>query len=464
MKRREREAWLENRIAALQDRLQKAEIAASVIGRPKHLYSIYRKMIQQMKDFDEVMDMQALRIITETTADCYNALGVVHRMWKPIPGRFKDYIPMPKPNGYQSIHTTVVSEEGKPLEVQIRTKKMDETAQVGIAAHWLYKEGDQRADRNIEERLKWLRQMYEALQETRSADEFLDGVRRDVQMSEVFAFTPKGDVKELPAGATPLDFAYLIHSDIGHHCMGARVNGRIVPLNYNLQTGDRVEILTSKSQTPHIGWLEIVASPRSRNKIRQRLRELGQLEPVEQEKDKEQPKHEMVRRPPVPRHPVRVVDEATRQKLIRVQGHKNMAVSFARCCNPMPGHAVVGYLTRNPGITIHQTDCRNFARTTRDPKRVIRVSWEGEAHYEIAMRVVTTPRPNMLADITDAIRPLAVEITTAKYQPGSNGHSDFEFVFNASDQGVVDRVTRTLRTVVGVSDVSALSVREVLER
>jgi len=460
LKRREREAWLDEVVKFLSLHLMSAEVQAKVIGRPKHLYSIYRKMMIQGKDFDEVMDVQAVRIITRSQADCYNALGVVHRLWKPFPGRFKDYVAMPKLNGYQSIHTTVMAEQGRPLEIQIRTNEMDETAQMGIAAHWRYKEGDTDlpADRDIEDRLKWLRQMYEWLQEAHPPDEILEGVKRDVQMTEIFVFTPKGEVKELPSGATPLDFAYSIHSDVGHHCIGARVNGRLVPLTYILQTGDRIEILTSKNQTPHLGWLDTVVTSRARTRIRARLRELGMLEPVEQEK----PKREPVAKPPVtPRVAIRFVDDATRAKLIRIQGQKNMVVQFAKCCNPMPGHPVLGYITKNPGITIHQTTCRHFVGTPRDSQRIIKASWEGEGHFQVGIRVVAQPRPNILADITEAIRPLVVDITDARFQAGKNGQSDFEFVFNAADQTRIDQVTRRIRSVMGVKGISTTFVREV---
>jgi GTP pyrophosphokinase len=463
MKRREREAWLSEILGFLEKRIKEERIAADVIGRPKHLYSIYRKMMLQGKDFEEVMDVQAVRIITRSDTDCYKALGIVHQLWKPFPNRFKDYIPIPKANGYQSIHTTVICDNGRPLEIQIRTHHMDETAQVGIAAHWVYKEGEQpRTDRMLDERLKWLRQMYESLQDTRSADEFIDGVMRDVQMNETFVFTPKGEVKELPAGATPLDFAYAIHSDVGNHCIGSRVNGRLVPLSYNLQTGDRVEILTSKNQTPHVGWLDIVVSSRARTKIRQRLRELGQIESAEQDKaEKPKPAGPRVAPPPPSRSPVRVVDDATRNKLIRVQGEKHMAVQFAKCCNPMPGHSLVGYIRKGAGITIHRADCRHFKAISRDTQRIIKASWDGEGNFQIGIRVATNSRPNILADLTESIRPLIVDIVTAQYQPGENGQSSFEFVFNTTDKARLDQVSRTLRTVAGVREISTVFVREV---
>lgn len=450
MKRREREEWLGETIEFLSERLTADGIHAQVIGRPKHLYSIYRKMLQQGKDFDEVRDIQALRIITSREAECYDALGVVHRLWTPISGRFKDYIAMAKTNGYQSIHSTVMCREGMPLEVQIRTEDMDRTAQEGIAAHWRYKEGSVVSDKRMEEDLKWFKQMLESLKEEHTPDEFLDDVRREVQMSEVFVFTPKGEVRELPGGATALDFAYSIHTDVGHHCFGARVNGRIVPISYTLQTGNSVEILTSKNQRPHFDWLDIVVSARARAKIRQRLRELGELEPVEQEK----PKTETPHPPPPPKAQVRLVDEATRGKLIRVEGAKNMAVAFAKCCNPMPGHDILGYATRATGITIHRRDCGNFARTKRDPKRMVEASWEGERHIHASLRVTTGARPTMLADITNAIAPLNINITHAQFTLGDNGQRRFDVAFDAADKGVVERVVRRIRTVPGVTDVA----------
>jgi GTP pyrophosphokinase len=446
MKRKEREAWLNETIRYLEERLAEAEVTAHVIGRPKHLYSIYQKMVQQGKSFDEVMDILAVRIITQTVAGCYNALGVVHHLWTPVPGRFKDYIAMPKINMYQSIHTVVMQENGIPLEIQIRTEEMDRTAREGIAAHWAYKEG--RKDAKLDEQLKWLKQMYDWLKDAHAPDELLDSVRRDMARSDVYVFTPRGEVKELPEGATPLDFAYHIHSDIGHHCIGARVNGKLVPLRYNLQTGDVVEILTSRTQTPHLDWLDLVVTGKARTRIRQRLRELGELEPLEI-----QLRRDTVRVLPENKPKVQQVDDATREKLIRVDGTKGIAVQFAKCCRPMPGHAVIGYATKTPGITIHRADCRNFANTKRDSARIIEASWDGEDHVSVGMRVTTRQRPNMLADITNAVRPMNISITHATFIPRENGKSLFEFVFEAPDQGSVQRVAATLRNVPGVMEV-----------
>ncbi|MCC6143665.1 MAG: bifunctional (p)ppGpp synthetase/guanosine-3',5'-bis(diphosphate) 3'-pyrophosphohydrolase, partial [Candidatus Hydrogenedentes bacterium] len=473
MKRREREAYLNECIAFLQQRLTESEVVARVIGRPKHLYSMYQKMVRQGKDFDQVMDIEGLRIITQTVSGCYNALGSVHSIWTPIPGRFKDYIAMPKLNMYQAIHTTVMREGGKPLEIQIRTEDMDRTAREGIAAHWVYKEGSRQKDQRLDEQLQWLRQMYEWLQEAHAPDELMETVRRDFNVSHVYVFTPKGEVKELPMGATPLDFAYAVHSHIGHHCIGARVNDRMVPLRYNLQTGDIVEILTSKNQHPHKDWVDVVVTGRARTKIRQKLREIGELEPadpVELKAKSRDPRPEprpearreaRITRPP---RPVRLVDDATRQKLIRIQGAKGMHTQFAKCCNPMPGHAVLGYVTKSCVITVHRADCKHFAKSQRDADRIIAAGWEGEGHFETGVRVVIGARPNVLADITNALRPLNIDITKARFEPGTEGKSYFDFIFDADDERGIDRVVRTLNMVQGVTEVQTLEVRELEAR
>jgi GTP pyrophosphokinase len=458
MKRRVREADLNEVIGFLCKRLDESEVPSRVIGRAKHLYSIYQKMVQQGKDFSDVHDVQGIRIITQTESGCYNALGVVHSLWTPVPGRLKDYIAMPKLNMYRGIHTTVMRENGCTMEVQIRSEEMDRVAREGVAAHWVYKEGNKGQDKKLEDQLTWLRQMYEWLKDATVPEDLMDSMRADVRDADIYVFTPKGEVKELPKGATPLDFAYFIHSQIGHQCIGARVNGRMVPLRYHLQTGDLVEILTSKNQTPHMSWLEVVVTGRARTRIRQRLREMGELEPLSEPA----PRTREVR--PAARlthaRPVRQVDDVTRHKLIRIEGSKGMLVQFGKCCNPMPGHSILGYVTRNPGITVHRVDCRSFMNTARDPKRIVDASWEGEGIFETSMRVTIGPRPNVLADMTNALRPLNIEIINAQYGPGDDGWGLFEFIFEVADQRVIEAVIRTLRTVAGVTQVAQVSVRE----
>lgn len=462
MTRKEREQLLNRTIEFLEGCLEEAEIAARVIGRPKHLYSIYRKMIQHGKDFEEVMDVLALRILTQTESGCYNALGVVHQLWTPVPGRFKDYVAMPKTNMYQSIHTTVMTDQGRSVEVQIRTEEMDRTAREGIAAHWKYKDDGRRTDAKAETQLQWLRQMYEWLQHAHAPAELIDSVRRDFTSADVYVFSPKGDVKELPAGATPLDFAYTIHTDIGHQCIGARVHGRMVSLRYNLQTGDIVEILTSKNQHPSVDWIDLVVTGRARTRIRQRLRELGKLAPVHS--DNEKPAAPPAPAPPKKIAEVRVVDNATRQKLIRVEGAKGVEVQFGKCCDPMPGHAVIGYITKNPGITIHRGDCKAFTKTVRDPQRLVEASWDGDVRVEAAVRVTMGARPNVLADITNAMRPMNVDIVQGQYFPGEDGRSYFEFVFDAASKDGAERVIRALRNVSGVTEVTQVPPNSLLAK
>lgn len=456
MRRRERESELHQITTFLETRLMEAEVIARVIGRPKHLYSIYQKMLQQGKDFHEVMDIVGIRIITQTEAGCYNALGVVHSLWMPVPGRLKDYIAMPKPNMYQSLHTTVMAPRGVPMEIQIRTEDMDRTAREGIAAHWTYKEGAKAQTKQLDGQLEWLRQMYEWLQDTQSAEEVIDNVRRDMKDQFIYAFTPKGEVKELPTGATPLDFAYTVHSAIGHQCIGAKVNGRLVPLRYHLQTGDVVEILTSKNQTPHLDWCEIVVTARARTRIRQRLREIGELDPADDPRAPHRPLQPVLRVRPTGIKPATVVDDATRQKLIRIDGKRGIQVQFAKCCNPMPGHPVIGYVTKSPGLTVHRADCKTFEKNSRDEARIMSAAWAGDRGDEVTFRVVIGPRPNVLADITAALRPTNVEILRAHFAPGENGKSFFDFMFETNDPAQINRVERMLRNVSGVTEVRDL--------
>jgi len=468
MKRRDREKWLLETCLQIQQKLASANVEATVLGRPKHLYSIYQKMVSNAKDFDEVMDVMGVRIITPASGDCYNALGVVHSLWTPMPGRLKDYIAMPKLNMYQAIHTTVMRENGKTMEIQIRSADMDRTAREGIAAHWIYKEGENGHDRKLDEQLKWLQQMHEWLKDAHGQDELMDSMRRDFRAQYVYAFTPKGAVKELPAGATPLDFAYLIHSAVGHHCIGARVNGRMVPLHYHIQTGDIVDILTSETQYPRLEWVDIVVTGRARTRIRQRLRDQGLLDPqddpkarAKESKDTRSAEVAVGDTGAAPRRAdPRIADEASRIGLVRVDGERPGSISLARCCNPMPGEEIVAFVRQDRGVTIHRLNCHAVAKLQQDATRLRAASWEGQEIYRTAVRVVIGPRPNVLADITNALRPMNVEILHANYGPGENRLSIFDFVFETTDRAIVERVLRTLRNVSGVSDVATLDSRE----
>jgi len=393
-KRREREAQINEVIAILQQKLGELEIPCEIRGRPKHFYSIYRKMHEQGKTFDEIYDLTAVRLLTDSLKDCYGALGVVHSLWKPIPGRFKDFIAVPKSNMYQSLHTTVVGPKGEPVEIQIRTHEMHRTAEEGIAAHWAYKEGKATLD-ETERNFLWLRQLLDWGQDLKDSREFLDTVRFDLFPEEVYVFTPKGDVKALPRGSTPIDFGFSIHTDVGLHCAGARVNGRIVPLRYELRNGDIVEIVTAATQHPSRDWLKIVKSSRARSRIKawikneervrsiglgkelldRELRKLGKggrlkLETFPQvlqhygvasEEDlcaaigygKISPRQAVLKLLP-PEQAQAIVEEETKDRKpvipaaaegIRIDGVEDILVHFAKCCNPLPGDEIIGFIT-----------------------------------------------------------------------------------------------------------------------
>lgn len=461
MRRDERKRYIQETIETLMPHLLEKNIVAKVTGRPKHLYSIYQKMTSQGKEFNDVHDVHGIRIITQTVTECYTAVGVVHELWPPDPGYpFKDYIARPKINMYQSLHTTVVRENGRKMEVQIRTEEMDRIAREGIAAHWQYKERASNPNDSLTERLTWLRKMYDWLQDDEGQDNLMESMVHDLATPYIYVVTPRGEVKELPEGATPLDFAYMIHSQIGHRCTGAKVNNKMVPIRYNLQTGDCVEILTSKNQEPHISWLDVVTTGRARSRIRQRLREIGALPPAEEKqpesKSRRIPESQRVQPQPL----IREVDEETRKKMLRVEGKGGILVQFAKCCNPMPGQEIVGYVTLTTGISIHRVDCGNLLRPSLDRTRIVPVSWESEAPVIAQIRLVTKCRPNLLADITNALRPLNIEILNAHFGPGGMESNHFDFRYEASEQSVLDQVAYVVGQVPGVYRVIHMGVQE----
>jgi guanosine-3',5'-bis(diphosphate) 3'-pyrophosphohydrolase len=465
--RSDREAHVREAAALLKAELDKLDIPADISGRAKHFYSIYDKMARKGKEFNEIYDLTAMRVVVERpgeegTRDCYGALGLIHSLWKPMPGRFKDYIAMPKANRYRSLHTTVIGPEGRPLEIQVRTREMQEEAELGVAAHWLYKR-ERSARIQEEEWLAWVKQLVDthAAPEESDAGEFMRTFRSDLFEDEVYVFTPKGEVRRLPAGSTPIDFAYAVHTDIGHRTVGAKVNGRIVPLHYRLQNGDFVEILTSRSpRGPSRDWLSLAVSSRARNKIRhwlssqtrgeteqkgrelleqalkaqnlpyrklagssllaQVIRELGfkkaddfYLALGAGKVSAGQVVNKVIQRlkteEGVPEEKVPARKPRTRRATasddlgIRVEGVEDASVlvRLAKCCNPVPGDDIVGYVSMGKGITIHRDDCPNVRALRRNPERFTRVDWDGgSAHsFRVQIAVSAWDRPRLLEDV-----------------------------------------------------------------
>ncbi len=462
-RRKGRETYIDRAIGELTQRLDASGIQADVQGRPKHIYSIWKKMERKGAEFGEIYDVYAVRLLVEDVRDCYAALGIVHSIWRPIPGQFDDYIAVPKNNLYQSLHTAVIALDGKPLEIQIRTHQMHQVSEVGIAAHWRYKEGT-KSDRAYDAKLAWLRQLMDWQRDVSDATEFVEGIKLDIFQDQVFVFTPKGDIKDLPAGATPLDFAYRIHTDVGHRTIGSKVNNRLVPLDYRLKNGDIVEIVTTKGEHgPSRDWMNVVKTSHAREKIRQwfkrkdrdenivhgreslerELRRLARasISSVGPEQIAEAARHynyeslddfyaaigygavgaqSVVMR-------LGVVDDGqstlptvapperlTRTGGVRVKGVGNLLIRFAKCCNPIPGDPIVGFITRGKGVTVHLQTCSTVVNE-REVGRLIEVDWESapSATYPIAIRVEAYDRTGLLSDITQVVAENKVNILSA---------------------------------------------------
>ena len=510
-KRREREEFISSMSEILQKKIWEAGIEAEISGRPKHIYSIYNKMKHQGKEFNEIYDLTALRIIVGSVRDCYAALGIVHTLWRPIPGHFNDYIAMPKPNMYQSLHTTVVCAENELLEVQIRTKEMHRTAEYGIAAHWKYKE-KVKDDREFEEKLSWLRQLLEWQQDLKDAHEFMELLKIDLFSDEVFVFTPLGDVIDLPTGSISLDFAYRIHTDIGNHCVGAKVNGRIVPLEYKLQTGDIVEIITSKQGTPSRDWLKFVKSSQAKSKIRawfkkerreeniakgketleREIRRL-RLEPhlllkeqlledvgvrfnllsaddvyaavgyggvspqqiITKLQDEYRKKYGDEKKPPPPVELKPWKGAAMAAKGVKVQGIDNLLIRFSKCCNPLPGDDIIGFTTRGRGLSIHRVDCPNIIRSSAEKERYLQVFWEadGDVSYPVEIEVTGMDRPNFLTDVMYAVSESKINITAVNGRMSKNKIAVVYLTFVVKDLEHLEYIMNKIKKVKDVFSV-----------
>ena len=531
----QRDVYLKQILSEINEDLEEQHIKAYVTGRPKDYFSIYQKMIVRGHDFENIYDLVGVRIIVDTISDCYAALGAVHARWSPVPGRFKDYIAMPKLNMYQSLHTTVVGPGGKPVEVQIRTWDMHRRAEFGIAAHWKYKangqagralsspDAEDRRRENSEnqelseaDNLKWIQQLADWTSETPDSNEFLGSLKEDLGSAEVYVFTPKGKIVSLPAQATPVDFAYAVHTEVGHRTMGARVNGRLVPLDTKLENGDTVEVLTSKSDTagPSRDWLSFVKSPKARNKIRQWFSKERRSEAIEEGRDdltRAMRKRNLpistlmslealigvadelnypnpdslfaaigdgqVSTQNVIAHLVKdagsdEVDEEAEQELlplrrtperskptnalgISVKGVGDVWVKLARCCTPVPGDDIVGFITRNQGVSVHRTDCQNMIDLQRrQPERVIPVQWTStKGLFMVKIQVEALDRPHLLSDVTRVLSDHGVNIMSGNIATGADRVAISQFSFEMADPQHLNTLLSAVRKIDGVFDV-----------
>lgn len=498
--------------------LRSAKIKATVTGRPKHYYSIYQKMIVRGRDFSDINDLVGVRVLVDTVRDCYAALGALHARWNPVPGRFKDYIAMPKFNMYQSLHTTVIGPSGKPVEIQIRTHEMHRRAEYGVAAHWKYKESAKNGGAkaaNDSNDMAWLRQLVDWQRETTDPEEFLDSLRFEIAGSEVYVFTPKGDVMALPQGSTPVDFAYAVHTEVGHRTMGARVNGRLVPLDSQLENGDVVDVFTSKSETagPSRDWLAFVKSPRARNKIRQWFSKERREEAIEQGKDAiakamrkqnlplqrllsqealvtlaaemryadvsalyaavgeqqvsaqtvvqrlvhslggetaaEEDLAEATRPGPSARKP------RTGDPGVVVRGVDDVWVKLAKCCTPVPGDEIIGFVTRGAGVSVHRTDCVNVEQLRAQPERIVDVSWSQSSSslFLVQIQVEALDRNRLLSDVTRVLSDHHVNILSASVSTSRDRVALSRFVFEMAEPSHLASVLSAVRKVDGVFDV-----------
>ncbi|MFZ5469212.1 MAG: RelA/SpoT family protein [Myxococcota bacterium] len=521
-KRKEREQYIDDVTKLILAKLKEHNLQGRVSGRFKHFYSIYRKMKAQGIDFDQVHDVIAFRLIMPTIPACYEALGLIHQMWKPVPGRFKDFIAIPKPNMYQSLHTTVIGPHSQRVEVQIRTEEMHKIAEEGIAAHWAYKEGKSLVSRD-DEKFAWLRQLMEWQQDLKDPKEFLETVKVDLFTDEVFVFTPKGDVRSLPRGATPVDFAYAIHSDVGGRCVGAKVNGKIVPLRYKLKNGDQVEVLTSPQAHPSKDWLTFVKTSRAQQRIRgwikqqqrekslqlgrelaeKEFRRLGlnfnkMLKNGELKKHAEElgyrveddllvaigygklAPHQLAERL-VPADAgasasngtvapsgilanvgTKMIEGAkklvgrTSKSGVQIGGVDDVLVRFGRCCNPVPGDPIAGFITRGRGVTVHTVQCEKALAT--DPERRVEVTWDvrGDFKRPVTLRVLTADRPGLLADISQAFSKKGVNISQANCRATGDDRAVNTFEVTISDLKQLTDLMRSIESLSGVYSVERI--------
>lgn len=502
--RKERETLIKKAISIIQAELDKVKIKDSVEGRPKHFHSIYNKMLRKGIPFEDVFDLVAVRIITDTVANCYTCLGIVHSLWTPIPGQFDDYIAMPKPNMYQSLHTTVIGPYGPPLEIQIRTDEMHRISKYGIAAHWRYKEQRSNDDK-YDQKFTWLRQLLELQQSLEDPREFLRSIKTELFSDEVYVFTPEGEVKELPKGAVPVDFAYSIHTDIGHRCVGAKVNGKMVSLNHTLKNGDIVRIITAAGHTPNQDWLKFVKTSRAINRIRHWIKSeqykrglalgremcerefkkyrlsLAKLERTDKLQEaavklgfhqgdrllaavgygKISP-HQVIKYF-IPQEKLIPVEESGLKKLVKkltfqsaagihIKGMDDLLIYLARCCNPVAGDEIIGFITRGRGISIHRADCTNALSLSSDPERRLAVEWDGKMAQAqaAAISVDCYDRKGVLADISGAISKADANIISLRSHPTKDSMATLDFTIEVSGLKHLTKIIKAINQIKSV--------------
>ncbi|HRY12192.1 MAG TPA: bifunctional (p)ppGpp synthetase/guanosine-3',5'-bis(diphosphate) 3'-pyrophosphohydrolase [Syntrophomonadaceae bacterium] len=513
-KRKEREAYVNALIQQIRKGLEQIGIEGDIAGRPKNIYSIYKKMLKQDKSIDEIYDKIAIRVIVDTVPECYGVLGIIHTMWKPLPGRFKDYIATPKPNMYQSLHTTLIGQGGEPFEVQIRTWEMHLTAESGIAAHWHYKQDGSPKDRDkkFDEKLAWLRRILEWQQDVNDGSEFMESLKTDLFEDTVFIFTPKGDVIELPKGSCPVDFAYRVHTEVGHKCTGARVNGRIVPLDYQLSNGDIVEIITSKSSLgPTRGWLDFVKTSSARSRIKAwfkrsqrqenvlkghelleaelRKRHLDSKELLKEGKlsevlerfslstlddlfsavgDGSLTANQVANRIKESYFPNALVEDIINTPLVttglgrervtrslRVKGVDDIVIRLAHCCNPLPGDKVLGYITRGRGVSVHRTDCPNMQNYLRnESNRILEMEWTSDkGNYMVEIEIDAIDRDRLTSDVMTLIADMRIPVNSVFSRATKNGLAVMNLKLEILDMTQLHTVKQRLQKVKGVQDI-----------
>ncbi|MER2002074.1 MAG: bifunctional (p)ppGpp synthetase/guanosine-3',5'-bis(diphosphate) 3'-pyrophosphohydrolase [Carnobacterium inhibens] len=526
-KREERETYISDSISKIQDSIDELSITADITGRPKHIYSIYRKMRDQKKQFDQIYDLLAIRVIVDSIKDCYAVLGAIHTRWKPMPGRFKDYIAMPKSNMYQSIHTTVIGEHGKPVEVQIRTKEMHEIAEYGVAAHWAYKEGITKKveDDSDGKKISWFRDIIELQDESSDASDFMESVKEDIFKDKVYVFTPKGDVSELPSGAGPLDFAFNIHTEIGNKTVGAKVNGKIVPLNYRLKTGDIIEILTSpNSYGPSRDWINLVSTSKAKNKIKRFFklqdREVNivkgrdmlekqlidmQFQPkafltknhiklllerfnftseddlyaaigygeltalvvanrLTEKERRERDNEKKIQDIASIEHKTKKEPEKIKIKHeggIVIQGIDNLLIRISRCCNPVPGDEIVGYITKGRGVSIHRKNCPNVIAAKDAENRLIDVEWEDTTsksqEYNAELQIVGYNRSGLLNEVLQVVNSMTKNLNNVMGKVDNNKMATITLTVGIQNIHQLDKIIDKIKSIPDVYGVKRMS-------